>query len=67
MHRIATFRLIPAQQLSQLEERMQAYYAAGPDFPVFDAPFHHPLEWRHVLGKVCRPSVRAGGRQGLLV
>ena len=38
MHRIATFRLIRAQQLSQLEERMQAYHAAGPDFPVFHAP-----------------------------
>ena len=61
MHRIASFRCIPAQQLSQLEERMQAYYAAVPDYPAFHAPSHHPLEWRHVLGEVRRRSVRAGG------
>ena len=61
MHRIASFRRIPAQQLSQLEERMQAYYAAVPDYPAFHAPSHHPLEWRHVLGEVRRRSVRAGG------
>ena len=61
MHRIASFRCIPAQQLSQLEERMQAYYTAVPDYPAFHAPSHHPLEWRHVLGEVRRRSVRAGG------
>ena len=61
MHRIASFRRIPAQQLSQLEERMQAYYAAVPDYPAFHAASHHPLEWGHLLNEVRRRSVRRGG------
>jgi SAM-dependent methyltransferase len=52
MTRIDPFRRIPAQQLSQLEQRMQAYYAAVPDYPAFHSPSHHPLEWRHVLAEV---------------
>ena len=60
MHRLAPFRRIPAPQLSQLEGRMQAYYAAVPDYPAFHAPSHHPLEWRHLLAEVQRRSIRGG-------
>jgi hypothetical protein len=35
MPRIAPFRRISAAQLQQLEERMQAYNAAVPDYPAF--------------------------------
>jgi SAM-dependent methyltransferase len=52
MPRIAPFRRISAAQLQQLEERMQAYYAAVPDYPAFQAPSHHPVEWRQVLAEV---------------
>jgi hypothetical protein len=31
---------------------MQAYYAAVPDYSAFQAPSHHPLEWRQVLAEV---------------
>lgn len=60
MHRLAPLRHLSARQLSQLEERMQAYYAAVPDYPAFHAPSHHPLEWRHLLNEVRRRN--AGGR-----
>jgi SAM-dependent methyltransferase len=52
MPRIAPSRQITAAQLQHLEKRMQAYYAAVPDYPAFHAPSHHPLEWRHVLSEV---------------
>jgi 2-polyprenyl-3-methyl-5-hydroxy-6-metoxy-1,4-benzoquinol methylase len=52
MPRIAPARRITAAQLQQLEERMQAYYAALPDYPAFHSPSHHPLEWRQVLADV---------------
>jgi SAM-dependent methyltransferase len=52
MHRIAPSRQITAAQLQQLDELMQAYYAAVPDYPAFHAPSHHPLEWRYVLADV---------------
>jgi hypothetical protein len=52
MPRIAPSRRITAAQLQQLEERMQAYYAAVPDYRAFHAPSHHPLEWRQVLADV---------------
>jgi hypothetical protein len=61
MHRLAPFRRIPVQRLSQLEARMQAYYAAVPDYPAFHAPSHHPLEWRHLLNEVRRRNTRGGG------
>lgn len=61
MLRLAPFRHLSARQLSQLEERMQAYYAAVPDYPAFHAPSHHPLEWRHLLAEVQRRSIRGGG------
>lgn len=54
MHRIAPSRRIPPLQLSQLEDRMQAYYAAVADYPAFHTPSDHPLEWRHVLAEVTR-------------
>jgi SAM-dependent methyltransferase len=54
MPRIAPSRRIPPLQLSQLEDRMQAYYAAVPDYPAFHTPSDHPLEWRHVLAEVSR-------------
>ena len=52
MPRIAPSRRITAAQLLLLEERMQAYYAAVPDYPAFHSPSHHPLEWRQVLADV---------------
>jgi SAM-dependent methyltransferase len=60
MQRLAPFRHLSARQLSQLEERMQAYYAAVPDYPAFHAPSHRPLEWR-LLAEVRRRSDRNGG------
>jgi len=56
MPRIAPSRRIPPLQLSQLEDRMQAYYAAVPDYPAFYTPSDHPLEWRHVLSEVIRTN-----------
>jgi SAM-dependent methyltransferase len=56
MPRIAASRRITPLQLSQLEDRMQAYYAAVPDYPDFHTPSDHPLEWRHVLAEVIRTS-----------
>jgi 2-polyprenyl-3-methyl-5-hydroxy-6-metoxy-1,4-benzoquinol methylase len=61
MTRLAPFRQIPTQQLNRLEQRMQAYYAAVPDYPAFHAPSHHPLEWRHVLAEVRRAVPGGGG------
>ena len=52
MPRIAPSRRITAEQLQHLEQRMQAYYAAVPDYPAFQSPSHHPLEWRPVLADV---------------
>ena len=54
MPRLAPFRHLLARQLSQLEDRMQAYYAAVPDYPAFHAPSHNPHEWRHLLAEVRR-------------
>lgn len=65
MHRLAPLRHLSARQLSQLEERMQAYYAAVPDYPAFHAPSHHPLEWRHLLNEVRRRN--AGGGEPLAI
>jgi len=56
MARIAPSRQISAARLQQLEERMQTYYAAVPDYPAFHAPSHHPLEWRHVFSEVLNRS-----------
>jgi 2-polyprenyl-3-methyl-5-hydroxy-6-metoxy-1,4-benzoquinol methylase len=53
MARIAPSRRIPPHQLNELEARMQAYYAAVPDYPAFHSPSHHPLEWRQVLAELC--------------
>lgn len=54
MSRIAPSRRISVQQLDLLEDRMQAYYAAVPDYPAFHTSSQHPLEWRHVLEEVIR-------------
>lgn len=59
MYRIAPSRRIPPLQLSQLEDRMQAYYSAVADYPAFHTPSDHPLEWRHVLAEVIRTSLVA--------
>ena len=66
MPRLAPFRRIPAPQLSQLEERMQAYYDAVPDYPAFHSPSHHPLEWRQLLAEVQRRSTRGGEHVAIL-
>lgn len=58
MARVAPSRRIPPHQLEQLEQRMQSYYAAVPDYPSFHTPSHHPLEWRHVLAEVRRIGCR---------
>jgi hypothetical protein len=49
MSRIAPSRLFSSLCLHELEQRMQSYYAAVPDYPASHIPSHHPLEWRHVL------------------
>jgi SAM-dependent methyltransferase len=54
MPRIAPSRRIPAQQLDALEARMQAYYAAVPDYPAFQEPSLHPREWAQVQAEVLR-------------
>jgi len=52
MARIAPSRRIPPHQLNALEARMQAYYAAVPDYPAFHATSEHPLEWGQVLAEL---------------
>jgi len=54
MARIAPSRRIPPHQLNALEARMQAYYAAVPDYPAFHATSQHPLEWGQVLAELCK-------------
>jgi hypothetical protein len=61
MHRIASFRRIPAQQLSQLEERMQAYYAAVPDYPAFHAPPITPWSGAMFWAKCAAAASERGG------
>jgi SAM-dependent methyltransferase len=59
MARIAPSRRIPPHQLNALEARMQAYYAAVPDYPAFHAASEHPLEWGQVLAELRKRRANA--------
>ena len=59
MARIAPSRRIPPHQLNALEARMQAYYAAVPDYPAFHAASEHPLELGQVLAELRKRRANA--------